>query len=244
MNELVLAAIAGAVTVREPEPEPEPGPALLKALGLVAVGDDPGSLGGCDPAIIARFITDAVRQEAGCILAWMAPRTARTPIEWIHAWLGRLNLALTFVLPEAELKLRTPAIVDALGTLPRAAFTPETLRLAKLEFRGFPGAKDVYDLLRGRVSELLATQRALRRIVDFKSPAVPVKPSTQAERDAVLAAFREKMRGARGPERSVADQIAALAVNSAARPAHLTPDQLREARAGVRAGGVISVTGG
>lgn len=124
----------------------------------------------------------------------------------IIEWLGRLNLAVSRPLGEADFAIRAAELVEHLADLPAAVFTRETRAEVARANRFFPGAADLTAVLGPRAAALARTLRGLRRIVGAKAPPPPARPPSVAERDRIVAAFRPAFAAAVAPARAAEAQ--------------------------------------
>lgn len=122
----------------------------------------------------------------------LAPASA----DAIREWLGSLNAGVANPQSAADFATRLIAYQTALSDVPASAFSATSLRLALQRFKFWPAASEVFEFLTGQTEPLrrrLAALRSIARGNQSEKPQERGKPDSQAERDAILAQFRERM---------------------------------------------------
>jgi hypothetical protein len=130
---------------------------------------------------------------------------------------------------EKDFPAKAAVIATACSDIPSVVLTPATQREAMRTFQFFPSAADVYALLRPHAAPLHATRRALATITSDE-PQASGKPESQAERDAIVAAFRSRMADVKGHRQGPVSMPDAPLPPPRAIP--LSPDDLAASRAG------------
>ena len=164
----------------------------------------------------------------------------------VDAWMDRVFVSVGNP-PNGKGKvLRVASLLGVSGDLPRACWTVETfasyVRHYGEKADWWPGPGMVDSFLRPIGRELDGQRRAMERIVlalaPLGTPPAPPEDLTAADRARITGEILAKWgiyRGEAAMPRTVAEQIAEVAVKQAPRPSRYpTPDQLRAMRAAGR----------
>jgi hypothetical protein len=165
--------------------------------------------------------------------AW-DPAFDPAPITLVTRWLRELAAAGLANGPTSreDLTARAGAVAFVCNTLPAWAFNANTLRQALATLKFFPTPANVLELLTAHCRPTVSRLKALRAIVKA-GPRVVAEPEapTEDERQAVRRLLAEVRGGLRAAEVARQSISTRPQMNDRPRTAHLTPDQLRAARA-------------
>lgn len=181
------------------------------------------------PGVARDPVAPAVCQEAARHLAQLERAFRPCSHAVVREWLKPLAAAVRNPPDEETFDLKAAVITAACADVPDDAFTVKSQREALGKFAFFPAAADVLALFQDQITARDRKLRALRLVAESTPAGPPAPKAGDAERDAILAAFRPRFEAALAPVRSVAEQVEALRGPRVAKAVPLNRDQLAAA---------------
>lgn len=175
-----------------------------------------------------RVLAPALRDKAGQFVAEADASDIPAGFGAVNQWLLMVSNGVGKAPPPEEFPNRVSAITAACADLPGWGFNADTATRALREFRWFPSAAEVHDLISDATKAHRDTVRALRALAEAQEPvkALEAPQATPEERAAVAAALKGVIAEAQG--RADASETAPPEI---ARSRCLTPDVIASLRA-------------